>query len=103
MSLLCNYLLLKWHFLFSTFTLSRFSVAGCDAKSVLFTLKDPRFTIKSNGVIETLTPVSVAAAGQTFSVWVQDDSGPGSEMEVHLVHNTMQPREVSLLMNVSFL
>ncbi|XP_038573882.1 desmocollin 2 like [Micropterus salmoides] len=75
------------------YQITKVEVGGCDAKSVLFTLKDPRFTIKSNGVIETLTPVSVAAAGQTFSVWVQDDSGPGSEMEVHLVHNTMQPRE----------
>uniref|UniRef100_A0A3B3VSY8 Desmocollin 2 like n=1 Tax=Poecilia latipinna TaxID=48699 RepID=A0A3B3VSY8_9TELE len=63
---------------------------GCDPKTLRFTVEDPSFTIQSNGVIVALSPVSVATRGRTFSVRAQDNSGPGSEMEVHLVCSTKQ-------------
>ncbi|XP_070775800.1 desmocollin 2-like protein [Enoplosus armatus] len=68
-------------------------VADCDTRSTTLTLNDPSFTVKSNGAIESLTLVSVPTGGRTFSVFAQDNSGPESEMVVHLVHSTMQERE----------
>ncbi|XP_044076580.1 desmocollin 2 like [Siniperca chuatsi] len=75
------------------YEITKVEVADCDTNSMQLTLKDPSFTIKRNGAIEALTPVSVATGGRTFSVWVQDNGGPESEMEVHLVHSTIQERE----------
>ncbi|KAK9539279.1 hypothetical protein VZT92_004395 [Zoarces viviparus] len=62
--------------------------SDCDTDSMRLTSSDPSFTVSSSGVIETVTSVSVAAAGRTFSVRAQDNSGPDSEMFVHLVHST---------------
>ncbi len=77
-------------------------VADCDTKSMHFTLDDPSFTIKKSGEIQASSPVSVAKGGRTFSVLAQDNSGPGSEMEVHLFHSTILEREVRLYMIVCF-
>lgn len=55
-----------------------------------FRVQDPSFRIDSDGAIVALAPVSVATEGRTFSVWVQDNSGPESEMEVHLVRISQQ-------------
>ncbi|XP_068594148.1 desmocollin 2-like protein [Cebidichthys violaceus] len=63
-------------------------VSDCDIESMRLTSSDPSFTVRSSGVIETVTLVSVAAAGRTFSVLAQDNSGPDREMVVHLVHST---------------
>lgn len=83
---------------FYTFTLFHPSVepTDCDTSSVHFTLKDSSFTIKTNGVIEALSTVTVATE-RTFSVSVRDARGLESEMEVHLVHRQLQKREVKLL------
>ncbi|XP_035527138.1 desmocollin 2 like isoform X2 [Morone saxatilis] len=68
-------------------------VADCDTKSMHLTSKDPSFIVEPNGEIVALTAVSVASTGRTFSVWAQDNSGLGSEMEVHLVRSTVQERK----------
>uniref|UniRef100_A0A8C4HPT7 Desmocollin 1 n=1 Tax=Dicentrarchus labrax TaxID=13489 RepID=A0A8C4HPT7_DICLA len=68
-------------------------VTDCDSNSVHLTSKDPSFTVEPNGEIVALTAVSVATTGRTFSVWAQDNSGLGSEMEVHLVRSTVQERK----------
>ncbi|XP_031711132.1 desmocollin 2-like protein [Anarrhichthys ocellatus] len=68
-------------------------VSDCDTDSMRLTSSDPSFTVSSSGVIETVTSVSVAAAGRTFSVRAQDNSGPDSEMFVHLVHSTASKRQ----------
>lgn len=70
-------------------------VAECDTKSLHFTLRDPSFTILNNGSVVAVSPVKVPARGRTFSVMAQDNSGLESEMEVHLVHSTIE-REVRL-------
>ncbi|XP_026169973.1 desmocollin 2-like protein [Mastacembelus armatus] len=75
------------------YEVTKVEVADCDAKSMHLTLKDPSFKIKRNGAIVASAPVPVSAEGRTFSVWVQDNSGPASEMEVHLVHSSRQERE----------
>ncbi|XP_069013535.1 desmocollin 2-like protein [Embiotoca jacksoni] len=69
----------------------------CDAKSVQLIVKDTSFTIR-NGDLVAAAPVSVSSRGRTFSVSVQDNSGPGSEMEVHLVCNTMQDHSGQVLL-----
>ena len=66
----------------------------CDPASMHFTLKDPGFTVRPNGVIVASTAVTVAPRGRTFSVWARDDGGSESEMEVHLVHGALQKRDV---------
>lgn len=70
---------------------------GCDPKTLRLTVEDPSFMIQSNGVIVALSPVSVATRGRTFSVRAQDNSGPESEMEVHLVCSTKQETNVRKL------
>ncbi|XP_007559425.1 desmocollin 2-like protein [Poecilia formosa] len=72
------------------YQVTKVEAVGCDPKTLRFTVEDPSFTIQSNGVIVALSPVSVATRGRTFSVRAQDNSGPGSEMEVHLVCSTKQ-------------
>ncbi|KAM4551150.1 desmocollin 2-like protein [Odontesthes bonariensis] len=72
------------------YQIAKVEAADCDTKSLRLTLKDPTFAVESNGAIVTLTPVSVAVRGRTFSVTAQDNNGQESEMEVHLVRNTMQ-------------
>lgn len=83
---------------FPILSFSRFPVdiAHCDTKSTQLTVKDPSFSVKSNGAIITLTPVSVETAGRTFSVRAQDRGGPESEMEVHLLRSAMQKRDVRI-------
>lgn len=54
--------------------------------------------IQTNGEITTLTPVSLASGARTFSVRAQDNSGPGSEMEVHLVCQKTQETNVRRLL-----
>ncbi|XP_035771224.1 desmocollin-1-like [Neolamprologus brichardi] len=71
---------------------AKVETVGCDAKSTRLTVKDPSFTIKSNGEIVALTYVSVGERGRTFSVCAQDNSGLESKMEVHLVRSTMLKR-----------
>ncbi|KAM7400568.1 hypothetical protein PAMA_004989 [Pampus argenteus] len=75
------------------YEITKVEFAGCDTKSLHFTVNDPSFSVSSNGAVVAARPVTVATRGQTFSVWAQDNSGPESEMEVHLIHNTMQERE----------
>lgn len=75
------------------YEITKVEVADCNIKSLHFTVRDPSFTISSNGAVVAVSPVSVTWRGRTFSVWVQDNSGPESEMEVHLVHSTMQESE----------
>ncbi|XP_012734073.2 desmocollin-1 [Fundulus heteroclitus] len=70
--------------------LTKVEAVGCDPETLHLTVEDPSFTVKSNGVLVALSPVSVATSGRTFSVRAQDGSGPGSEMEVHLVSGTKQ-------------
>lgn len=77
-----NFLLFRCFILFIYFLVE---AVDCDPKTLILTVNDPSFTIYSNGVIVALSPVSVATRGRTFSVRAQDNSGPGSEMEVHLV------------------
>ncbi|XP_054482774.1 desmocollin 2-like protein [Anoplopoma fimbria] len=69
-------------------------VSDCDTESIRLMSSDPSFSITSNGVIEAVTSVSVAAAGRTFSVRARDSSGPESEMVVHLVHSTETKRQI---------
>ncbi|KAM3866218.1 desmocollin 2-like protein [Diretmus argenteus] len=69
-------------------------VEHCDTKSLQFTSSDPVFTVRSDTTIVALSTVTVTVRGQTFSVWAQDASGQRSQMEVHLVHNAVQKREV---------
>ncbi|KAM7379388.1 hypothetical protein PAMP_004944 [Pampus punctatissimus] len=75
------------------YEITKVEFSGCDTKSLHFTVRDPSFTVMSNGLVVAARPVTVATTGRTFSVWAQDNTGPESEMEVHLVHNTMQERE----------
>ncbi|KAM4728062.1 desmocollin 2-like protein [Anableps anableps] len=70
--------------------ITKVEAVGCDPKTLRLTVEDPSFSIQSNGVIVALSPVSVATRGRTFSVRAQDNSGPGSEMEVHLVCSAKQ-------------
>ncbi|XP_063318589.1 desmocollin 2-like protein [Pelmatolapia mariae] len=70
---------------------------SCDAKSMQLIVKDPSFTINSNGAVVALTSVSVAERGRTFSLCAQDNSGPESKMEVHLVPSTMLKKHVRQL------
>lgn len=71
------------------YQVAKVETVGCDAKSTQLTVKDPSFTINSNGAVVALTSVSVAESGRTFFVCAQDNSGPESKMEVHLVRSTM--------------
>lgn len=71
------------------YQVAKVETVGCDAKSTLLTVKDPSFTINSNGAVVALTSVSVAERGRTFFVCAQDNSGPESKMKVHLVRSTM--------------
>ncbi|XP_028283599.1 desmocollin 2-like protein [Parambassis ranga] len=76
------------------YQIAQVDIAHCDTKSTQLTVKDPSFSVKSNGAIITLTPVSVETAGRTFSVRAQDRVGPESEMEVHLLRSAMQKRDL---------
>ncbi|XP_053186579.1 desmocollin 2-like protein isoform X1 [Scomber japonicus] len=75
------------------YQITKVAVADCDTKSLHFISRDPSFTVSGDGAVVAVSPVSVAARGRTFSVWAQDNSGPESEMEVHLVHSTMHERQ----------
>lgn len=66
-------------------------------------MKDPSFTINSNGAVVALTSVSVAERGRTFFVCAQDNSRPESKMKVHLVRSTMPTKHVRQLHIVSSL
>ncbi|XP_059201150.1 desmocollin 2-like protein [Centropristis striata] len=68
-------------------------VADCDTQSMHFTLEDLDFIISNNGEIQSTKTVLVPIAGRTFSVWVQDNSGPKSEMVVHLVRSELPKKE----------
>ncbi|XP_023282988.1 desmocollin-2-like [Seriola lalandi dorsalis] len=75
------------------YEVTKVTLTDCDTNSLHFTLKDPTFTIKTNGEIVAVNTVSVATRGRTFSVWAHDGRGPESEIEVHLVHRQLQKRE----------
>ncbi|KAM9720348.1 desmocollin 2-like protein [Menidia menidia] len=70
------------------YQVTKVETADCDTRSLVLSSKDPSFTIDRNRAIVALSPVSVVGRGRTFSVWVQDNSGQGSEMEVHLMRRT---------------
>ncbi|MEQ2286791.1 hypothetical protein AMECASPLE_006001 [Ameca splendens] len=72
------------------YQITKVEAVDCDPKTLHLTVKDPSFTIQSNGLIEARIPVTVATTGRTFSVTAQDSSGPGSEMKVHLVCSAKQ-------------
>ncbi|MEQ2277306.1 hypothetical protein XENORESO_000800 [Xenotaenia resolanae] len=72
------------------YQITKVGAVDCDPKTLHFTVEDPSFTIQSNGLIEARIPVTVATTGRTFSVRAQDNSGPGSEMKVHLVCSAKQ-------------
>ncbi|XP_039863474.1 desmocollin-3-like isoform X2 [Simochromis diagramma] len=74
------------------YQVAKVETVGCDAKSVQLTVKDPSFTIKSDGAVVALTSVSVGEGGRIFSVSAQDKSGRERKMEVHLVRSTMPKR-----------
>ncbi|XP_039863480.1 desmocollin-2-like isoform X2 [Simochromis diagramma] len=74
------------------YQVAKVETISCDAKSVQLTVKDPSFTIKSDGAVVALTSVSVGEGGQTFSVSARDNSGLERKMEVHLVRSTMPKR-----------
>ncbi|CAI5660262.1 unnamed protein product [Oreochromis niloticus] len=74
------------------YQVAKVETVGCDAKSVQLTVKDPSFTIKSNGAVVASTSVSVGERGRIFSVSARDNSGLERKMEVHLVHSTMLKR-----------
>ncbi|CAI5660249.1 unnamed protein product [Oreochromis niloticus] len=74
------------------YQVAKVETVGCDAKSVQLTVKDPSFTIESNGAVVALTSVSVGEGGRIFSVSARDKSGLERKMEVHLVHSTMLKR-----------
>uniref|UniRef100_A0A3Q2WFL0 Desmocollin 2 like n=1 Tax=Haplochromis burtoni TaxID=8153 RepID=A0A3Q2WFL0_HAPBU len=67
------------------------------AALLTFFYSDPSFTINSNGAVVALTSVSVAERRRTFFVCAQDNSGPESKMEVHLVRSTMPTKHVRQL------
>ncbi|XP_025755820.1 desmocollin-2-like isoform X2 [Oreochromis niloticus] len=71
------------------YQVAKVEAVGCDVKSTQLTVKDPSFTINSNGAVVALTSVSVAERGRTFFVCALDNSGTESKMEVHLVRSTM--------------
>uniref|UniRef100_A0A1A7XC89 Desmocollin 2 like n=1 Tax=Iconisemion striatum TaxID=60296 RepID=A0A1A7XC89_9TELE len=79
---------------------TKVETADCDPTSLRFSSKDPSFTVQSDGVIVALKSVSLETGERTFSVGVQDNNGPESEMEVHLVHKktkkTNEKREAIL-------
>ncbi|XP_068427691.1 desmocollin 2-like protein [Clinocottus analis] len=75
------------------FQVTTVKLSNCDLKSTRLSSSDPSFTVTSNGVVETVEHVSVAAAGRTFSVRVRDNSGAESEMVVHLVHSSFSKKE----------
>ncbi|XP_041848513.1 desmocollin 2 like [Melanotaenia boesemani] len=77
------------------YQITKVETADCDIKTLRLTVEDPSFTIHSNGAIVTLTPVTLATRGRTFSVRAQDNNGPGSEMEVHLVRQTVKETDHS--------
>ncbi|XP_013886023.1 desmocollin 2-like protein [Austrofundulus limnaeus] len=64
------------------YRVAQVKAADCDPSSLRS--GDPSFTIR-DGAIIALVSVSMASGERTFSVRAQDNSGPGSEMEVHLV------------------
>ncbi|XP_026016950.1 desmocollin-3-like isoform X1 [Astatotilapia calliptera] len=70
------------------YQVAKVETVGCDAKSVQLTVKDPSFTIKSDGAVVALKSVSVGEGGRIFSVSAQDKSGRERKMEVHLVRST---------------
>ncbi|XP_019963162.2 desmocollin 2-like protein isoform X1 [Paralichthys olivaceus] len=72
------------------YEITKVDVSDCDRSTVRITVTDPSFTVKSSGAIVASTAVYVGGRGRTFSVWAQEDAGPGSEMEVHLVHSDLQ-------------
>ncbi|KAK5617769.1 hypothetical protein CRENBAI_000379 [Crenichthys baileyi] len=74
------------------YQITKVEAVNCDPKTLHLTVEDPSFTIQSNGLIEARIPVTVATRGRTFSVRAQDNSGPGSEMKVHLVCSAKQER-----------
>ncbi|XP_039863478.1 desmocollin-2-like isoform X5 [Simochromis diagramma] len=76
------------------YQVAKVETVGCDAKSVQLTVKDPSFTIKSDGAVVALTSVSVGEGGRIFSVSAQDKSGRERKMEVHLVRSTMPKRHL---------
>ncbi|XP_026017315.1 desmocollin-3-like isoform X2 [Astatotilapia calliptera] len=74
------------------YQVAKVETVGCDLKSVQLTVKDPSFTIKSNGAVVALKSVSVGERGRIFSVSARDNSGLENKMEVHLVHSTILKR-----------
>ncbi|XP_039463913.1 desmocollin-2-like isoform X3 [Oreochromis aureus] len=74
------------------YQVAKVETVGCDAKSVQLTVKDPSFTIESNGAVVALTSVSVGEGGRIFSVSARDNSGLERKMEVHLVRSTILKR-----------
>ncbi|KAK2895234.1 desmocollin 2-like protein [Channa argus] len=69
------------------YLVTKVQAADCDANSVQISVEDPSFTVSSNGAVEAVAAVYVPSTGRTFSVWAQDNNGPKSEMEVHLIHS----------------
>ncbi|XP_056149847.1 desmocollin 2-like protein isoform X2 [Lampris incognitus] len=76
------------------YVVSKVDFDNCDTKSLRLTSSDGDFAVGSERTIVALAPVTVAHGGHTFSIWAEDASGQRSEMEVHLVHNTMQKRSL---------
>ncbi|XP_039901969.1 desmocollin-2-like isoform X7 [Simochromis diagramma] len=76
------------------YQVTKVETVGCDAKSVQLTVKDPSFTIKSNGAVVALTSVSVGEGGRIFSVSAWDKTERERKMEVHLVRSTMPKRHL---------
>ncbi|KAM4605593.1 desmocollin 2-like protein [Polymixia lowei] len=76
------------------YVISKVDVDNCDTESLHFTTSNPDFTVGSDRTIVALSTIIVTTRGRTFSVWVQDESGQKSEMEVNIVHNTIEKRVV---------
>lgn len=58
-------------------------------------MKDVSFSITRSGEIVTEEHVSVRG-GRTFSVWAQDNSGPGGKMVVHLHPTGIRDKQVRM-------
>ncbi|XP_076000751.1 desmocollin 2-like protein [Genypterus blacodes] len=77
------------HVLPAEYVITTVEVIECNSKTLQFTSKDSNFTLRRDGTIVTLNPVTVSSGGRTFSVCALD-SGVETEIEVHLVQTPVQ-------------
>ncbi|KAK2822450.1 hypothetical protein Q5P01_022515 [Channa striata] len=69
------------------YLVTRVQVSDCDTNLLQMTAGDPSFTVQRDGSVLAVAPVYVPSTGRTFSVLLQGNNGPRSEMEVRLIHS----------------